>query len=365
MHSSPSPRPPLPRRLVLGGAAALTAGAALAASAPRAARTTAGAPPPPEPSPAVRPQLLLTEPQSPHTLVLAYDLPEAVTGSAGAAALRALVAAWTRALDGSPRAALALGPGALHRLPLAAPALAELPPFPGDRLDPARSGADVLVQLCGAEGPEQLDGAAAVLDGRAAGLLTPRWRQAGQLPPTAPGETPRNLFGFKDGTANPAPAERDRIWLADGPYAGGCHLVYRRIAMDVAGFTDLPTERQEEVFGRRREDGAPLGGSVEQDEPDLYAKYPDGRYVVPATSHVRLASPRQDGGARMLRLGYGYRDGPGDEGLVFCAYLRDPGHFVRVQRRLAEKDALSAFTEHRASAVGWVPPAGPDGVPVF
>ncbi|MFI5529398.1 Dyp-type peroxidase [Kitasatospora sp. NPDC051853] len=365
MHSSPSGHRPLPRRLILGGAAALTAGAALAATAPRPTRTTAEAPPPPGPASAATPQLLLTERQSPHTLVLAYDLPEAVTGHSGAAALRALCAAWTRSLDGNPRAALALGPGALHRLPLNAPALAELPPFPGDRLDPARSGADVLIQLCGAEGPERLAEAAAALDRRAAGLLTPRWRQAGALPATAPGETPRNLFGFKDGTANPAPAERDRIWLTEGPYAGGCHLVYRRIAMDTAGFAALPTERQEEVFGRRKEDGSPLGGSTEQDEPDLYAKYPDGAYVVPATSHVRQASPRQDGGARMLRLGYGYQDGPGDEGLVFCAYLRDPEHFVRVQRRLAEKDALSAFTEHRASAVGWVPPAGPDGVPVF
>ncbi|MFJ8045571.1 Dyp-type peroxidase [Kitasatospora sp. NPDC096147] len=400
MHPSPPGPAPLPRRLLLGGVlATLTGGAAaLVATATRADRTTrttppgpAGTPRPvgtprpattlrpagpprasgtPRPPATVRPlgtpQRALTEAQLPYTLVLSYDLPAGLTGSTGAAALRALCADWLRGLPPEVRAVLALGPGPLRRLPLAAPALAELPAFPGDRLDPARGGGDVLVQLCGPDGAEQLTAAAARLDDRAAaGQLTARWRQAGELAPTAPGATPRNAFGFKDGTANPDPADRSRIWLPDGPHAGGCHLVYRRIAMDTAGFGALPAERQEEVIGRRREDGRPLGGTAEHEEPDLHAKHPDGRYVVPAGAHVRQANPRLDGGARMLRLGYGYQDGPDERGLAFCAYLRDPALFVRVQQRLAERDALSAFTEHRASAVGWVPPAGPDGTPLL
>ena len=41
------------------------------------------------------------------------------------------------------------------------------------------------------------------LDRLSYGAAQIRWAQAGFLPRTPPGETPRNLMGFKDGTINP------------------------------------------------------------------------------------------------------------------------------------------------------------------
>ncbi|WP_405015754.1 Dyp-type peroxidase [Kitasatospora sp. NBC_00070] len=316
--------------------------------------------PPPRAVPALR-QPGLDTPQLPHALLLAYDLPDA-SGSRAASALSALLGGWTGTTrTAAVTAVLGVGPGLPRRVPLRVPeAFGELPALPGDRLDPARSGADVLLQLCG-DDPEVLGATADLLDRQAGGLLAPRWRQAGHLPPTPPGETPRNLFAFKDGTANPGASGERWVWLPDGPYAGGTFLVYRRIAMRTAAFAGLSGEEQEAVIGRRRDDGRPLGGAHEHDEPDFGAKTPNGRYVIPATAHIRAANPRLDGGARMLRRGYTYSDGPDDEGLLFCAYMTDPALFVRVQRRMAESDALTPFVEHRASAVLFVPPGAPAG----
>ncbi|MFD8319780.1 Dyp-type peroxidase [Kitasatospora purpeofusca] len=322
----------------------------------------------------------LTGPQLPSTRLLAFDLP---TNSPAAerASLRTLLADWTGLLsataagtppdprlrgdDGPPRTAslVGLGPALAARLALAVPGgLAELPAFPGDRLDPARGGGDLLLQLSAADPwtlavlTELADAAA-----RSAGAV-PRWSQSGFLPPTRPGATPRNLFGFKDGTANPdEDAARQWVWGPPGPHENATVLVYRRIRMDTAAFAALPAERQEAAMGRRAADGAPLTGTAEHDEPDLYAKHPDGAYVIPATAHVRLTGPRLDGGARMLRRGYGYDDAPDDRGLLFAAFVRDTAQFTRVQSRLAERDALNPFLTHTASAVAYVLPGAPPG----
>ncbi|MGW3074360.1 Dyp-type peroxidase [Kitasatospora sp. NPDC001132] len=322
----------------------------------------------------------VTVAQQPATQLLALDLAPAAT-SDGRAALRGLLGELTRVLaeasggspadarlQGAPPARLSslvgVGPGLASRLGLNVPPvlLTELPAFPGDRLDPARGGGDLVLQLCAADRwplsvvAEQVDAVA-----RAAGA-TVRWTQSGFLARTAGGATPRNLFGFKDGTANPDGEQSGQwVWGPPGPHEHGTVLVYRRIRMDTAAFAALPGDRREEVMGRRAGDGAPLTGTAEHDEPDIYAKNPDGSYVIPATAHVRLSSPRLDGGARMLRRGYNYDDGPGDRGLLFCAFMRDPAQFTRVQNRLAARDALNAFVEHTASAVAYVLPGAPEG----
>ncbi|MFJ8431247.1 Dyp-type peroxidase [Kitasatospora sp. NPDC094019] len=340
-----------------------------------------GAPPPEAAIPfhGVR-QSGLTGPQLATTRLLAFDLPSN-SPVADRTALRTVLAEWTGLLaataagtppdprlrgdDGPPRTAslVGLGPALAARLSLAVPGgLAEPPVFPGDRLDPARGGGDLLLQLSAAD-PwtlavlTELAGAAA----HSAGAL-PRWSQSGFLPPTRPGVTPRNLFGFKDGTANPdEDAARQWVWGPPGPHENATVLVYRRIRMDTAAFAALPTEGQEAAMGRRVGDGAPLTGAAERDEPDLYAKHPDGAYVIPATAHVRLTGPRLDGGARMLRRGYSYDDAPDDRGLLFAAFVRDTAQFTRVQSRLAERDALNPFLAHTASAVAYILPGAPPG----
>ncbi|WP_063772098.1 Dyp-type peroxidase [Kitasatospora mediocidica] len=321
----------------------------------------------------------VTTSQQPATQLLAFDLPQ-TTVAAGRQTLRGVLDALTRTLadagseapsdlrlagGGTTRLSslVGVGPALATRLSLDVPAgFAELPAFPGDRLDPARGGGDLLVQLCAADRwtltvVAELVGTAA----RSAGAL-PRWTQSGFLSPTAPGTTPRNLFGFKDGTANPDAAQDEQfVWGPPGAHQNGTVLVYRRIRMDVAGFAALPGDRRERMIGRRAGDGVPLTGTAEHDDPDIYAKNPDGSYVIPADAHVRLTSPRLDGGARMLRRSYSYDDGPADRGLLFCAFMRDPGQFVRVQDRLATRDALAPFLQHQASAVAYVLPGAADG----
>ncbi|KJS53767.1 hypothetical protein VM98_23285 [Streptomyces rubellomurinus subsp. indigoferus] len=370
------------RALIAGGvvlAAGIGAGVGALARGSGSEPAAAAAPPPPSTGPALPfhgpRQSGVTAPQQPATQLLAFDLAPAAV-SDGRAALRSLLGALTRLLaeatagtSADPRlrggedarlsSLVALGPALTGRLGLNAPAgLAELPAFPGDRLDPARGGGDLVLQLCAADRwpvsvlAEQVAAAVAAKGG------TLRWTQSGFLPRTAPGTTPRNLFGYKDGTANPD-EETAKQWVwgpAGGPYEHGTVLVYRRIRMDTAAFAALAEDRRDQAMGRRIGDGAPLTGAAEHDDPDIYAKNPDGSYVIPAGAHVRLSSPRLDGGARILRRGYSYDDGAGDRGLLFCAFMRDPGQFTRIQNRLAAKDALNPFLEHNGSAVAYVLP---------
>ncbi|WP_406118159.1 Dyp-type peroxidase [Streptomyces sp. NBC_00989] len=304
----------------------------------------------------------VTTPQQPAVLVVSYDLAPDLYGRAGRRAVRDVLARWSRALDAEPAparltATVGIGPLLPGRLGVSAPdALREVPPFPGDRLDPARCGGHVLVQLC-ADDRRTTEQAATTLTGLAAEALRPRWRQTGFLSPTPAGQTPRNLLGFKDGTENPTPQEREKwVWAGDSTF-----LVVRRVHIRVGDFSRLAPRRQEEIIGRHRADGAPLGRRHEHDDVDIFAKSPQGRYVIPLHAHVRAASPRFDGGARMLRRGYSYDEGPDDRGLLFLAFMRDPALFVRVQQRLAERDDLSRFIEHRASAVAYVLPGARAG----
>ncbi|WP_105969964.1 Dyp-type peroxidase [Streptomyces geranii] len=374
--SAPARRDVLTRAAAL---ATLTATASGCTSDPRSRPPVAAGPP------AFRfrgpRQAGVTTPQQTAALVVAYDLAPAVRGAGGVRALREVFARWTRALadaldgelppptavratelDGvSARARLTATVGIGPRLPqlLCVPApdgLRELPPFPGDRLDPAYGGGDLVLKL-GADDPHVTRAAASALTRLAGDTLRPRWRQSGFLPPTPAGQTPRNPLGFKDGTENPTPEECERwVWSRDATF-----LVVRRIHLGVAEFARLATGRQEEIIGRHRASGAPLGHRHEHDDVDIFAKTPEGRYVIPLGSHVRAASPRLDAGARMLRRGYSYDAGPDDRGLLFLAFMRDPALFARVQHRMAATDELSRFTEHRGSAVAYVLPGALPG----
>ncbi|GGK08111.1 peroxidase [Streptomyces camponoticapitis] len=243
-------------------------------------------------------------------------------------------------------------------------ALVDLPKFPGDNLDPARSGGDLCVQAC-ADDPQVAVHAIRNLARIGFGRIAIRWSQLGfgKTSSTTPdAQTPRNLFGFKDGTRNVAgtdTAALDRhVWVsADaGPdwMAGGSYLVARRIAMRIESWDRTSLQEQEDVFGRDKGEGAPVGKAREHDEPFLKSMLP--------ASHVRLAHPDSNGGARMLRRGYSYTDGTDglgrlDAGLFFLAYQHDVREaFIPVQRSLSRSDALNEYIQHVGSAVFAVPP---------
>lgn len=254
-------------------------------------------------------------------------------------------------------------------------ALVDLPAFPLDDLDPGLVGGDLCLQVCAHD--EQVAFHAARQLGRiGAGVVAPRYVQRGWLRASGPGPTqpttPRNLFGFKDGTANPAVADaaamRDAVWVqpGDGPawMAGGSYLVTRAVRMMIETWDRTSLAEQEAIIGRHKGSGAPLGGRAEHDAPDLTATAASGDPVIPATAHVRLAHPDRHGGARLLRRGYSFangldRQGRTDAGLFFMAYQRDPRRaFVPVQSALARSDALNEYVEHVGSGV-WACPPGP------
>ncbi|MFF0742961.1 Dyp-type peroxidase [Streptomyces sp. NPDC004111] len=370
---------PARRTLLTGTAATVVTGCSAAGRRPSVG--TGPAQPDAERSPAPSPfrQSGVVDPPPLRVRVLAFDLDPGLRGGPGAHRLRRLFAEWTAygrrdERDGRSAApavagaspvtvTVGIGPRTPALLGVRAPALlAELPAFPGDRLQPRRCGGDVLVQVCG-DSATAVASAGQKLTRLAAGVLRARWSQPGHLPPHRPGETPRNLFGFKDGTINPTHTESERwVWVGEGPDENGTYLVVRRIHMDTPAFEALPTRRQEAVIGRTRAEGAPLGHHEEHREVDLFDKSPEGRYVLPVDAHVRQAHSRLDRGARMLRRGYSYDNGPQDRGLLFLACMNDPALFVRVQERLAVKDALSRFVEHRGSALAYVLPGpGPTG----
>ncbi|MFD4586778.1 iron uptake transporter deferrochelatase/peroxidase subunit [Streptomyces sp. NPDC058434] len=242
-------------------------------------------------------------------------------------------------------------------------ALVELPKFAGDNLDPARSGGDLCVQAC-ADDPQVAVHAIRQLARIGFGKVAVRWSQLGfgKTSSTTPeAQTPRNLMGFKDGTRNIAGTDtaalRKHVWVSrkDGPawLVGGSYLVARRIRMNVETWDRTSLKEQEDIFGRDKGEGAPVGRAKERDEPFLPAMLP--------TAHVRLAHPDSNGGARMLRRGYSFTDGTDglgrlDAGLFFLAYQRDVAHgFVPVQRSLAADD-LNEYIQHVGSALYAIPP---------
>jgi deferrochelatase/peroxidase EfeB len=252
-------------------------------------------------------------------------------------------------------------------------ALADLPHFPGDTIDPAISGGDICVQAC-ANDPQIAVHAIRNLARIGVGVVTVRWSQLGfgrTSSTTQDQATPRNLFGFKDGTANLKAEEteaiRDYLWVRDGDgpawMTGGSYLVSRKIRMLIESWDRTSLGEQEDVIGRVKGSGAALGQTNEFDEIDLSAKTGDGEPVIAVDAHVRLAHSTVNGGVRLLRRGYNFVDGSDglgrlNAGLFFIAYQRDPRKaFVPVQLNLARHDAMNEYVRHVSSGL-FACPAG-------
>ncbi|GAA1651909.1 iron uptake transporter deferrochelatase/peroxidase subunit [Actinoplanes couchii] len=276
---------------------------------------------------------------------------------------------------------IGFGPALFDRFGLSAQrpaALEELPRFTGDTLDAALSGGDIAIQAC-ADDPQVAVHAVRNLIRIGMGAVSVRWSQLGfgRTSSTSTGQaTPRNLFGFKDGTRNLKAEEtdalRDHLWVqpGDGPewLTGGSYLVTRKIRMLIETWDRSSLTEQETIVGRYKGSGAPLGTSGEFDEVDFDSVGADGQPLLPATSHVRLAHPDTNSGARMLRRGYNFVDGSDglgrlNAGLFFIAYQRDPRTaFIPVQRSLAARDEMNEYLRHVSSALFACPPglSGPE-----
>jgi len=264
-------------------------------------------------------------------------------------------------------------------------ALVDMPRFNGDQLVDARSGGDLSVQAC-ADDPQVAFHAIRELARLANDVAQIRWAQTGFSAEFAAEETPRNLMGFKDGTENPIarqlgdedrkptasdiPNPEELLWVgSEGPdwLRGGTYLVVRRIRIALEHWDATDVGFQEQVIGRHRVSGAPLGGKSEFEPLDLAATDSDGNPLIPEDAHVRLAAAASNDGARILRRAYSYNDGVNftaerwppwrqgieyDAGLLFIAYQRDPRTgFIKIFEPMSKLDALNQFTTHTASGL--------------
>jgi deferrochelatase/peroxidase EfeB len=231
--------------------------------------------------------------------------------------------------------------------------LETMPFLANDRLDPKISHGDISI-IFEAGHNDTVQFALRQVMRRTRSDLVLRWMIDGYARGIGAGQaseavTPRNLLGFKDGTANldvDDAALMDRhVWVGadDGEpewAVGGSYQAVRIIRMFVEFWDRTRLIEQEQLIGRAKVSGAPLGLTGEFTDPD-YPEDPDGKRI-PLDAHIRLANPRtpETDENLILRRGFNYSrgfDGAGrlDQGLAFVAYQRSlEKGFLTVQRRL-------------------------------
>ncbi len=261
-------------------------------------------------------------------------------------------------------------------------ALADLPRFNGDQLVPGRTGGDLCVQAC-ADSPQVAFHAVRQLSRIAYGAATIRWAQSGFMAMQKDQSTPRNLMGFKDGSMNvpigDEAAMNRYVWVGDegGWMRNGTYLVARPIRMALEHWDRMKLSFQEQVVGRQKHSGAPLGQKNEKDSLDLDATDASGNPIIPENAHVRLGAPEANDGAQILRRSYSYDNGLSfiaerwppwhqgmefDAGLMFICYQRDPRTgFVKIFDKMSKFDMMNQFVTHVGSGLFACPPGAKEG----
>lgn len=230
--------------------------------------------------------------------------------------------------------------------------LQEMKNFPNDQLQREWCDGDLSIQIC-AFTPETCQNALRDIIKNTAQYAVIRWSIDGFLPKTEPGTAARNLFGFRDGSANPDvsdPKVADSVlwtgvaensldepgWAKNGSYQG-----IRLIRHFVEFWDRTPLQEQQAIFGRDKYSGAPLGMRHEHDVPN-YASDPEGREI-PKDSHMRLANPRDPEFMKrhlLFRRPFNYsrglsKSGQLDVGLIFICYQANlEDGFIFVQKLL-------------------------------
>lgn len=224
----------------------------------------------------------------------------------------------------------------------------DLPAFPKEQLREQYTGGDIVIQAC-ADDEQVAFHAVRNLIRKGRNKVTMKWSQSGFAAIGDRMETPRNLFGFKDGTANvTTEKDFDKVVWADSQdwMKNGSYMAVRRIIMHLETWDRTNLQEQENTFGRYKESGAPFGKKNEFDEVDLS--------LLPVDSHVRLA---KEVDLPILRRSYSYSDGIDpktgqfDAGLLFIAFQKDPDSFVKIQTNLGADDKMNEYVTHIGSGL--------------
>lgn len=224
----------------------------------------------------------------------------------------------------------------------------DLPAFPKEQLREQYTGGDIVIQAC-ADDEQVTFHAVRNLIRKGRNKVTMKWSQSGFAAIGDRMETPRNLFGFKDGTANvTTEKDFDKVVWADSQdwMKNGSYMAVRRIIMHLETWDRTNLQEQENTFGRYKESGAPFGKKNEFDEVDLS--------LLPVDSHVRLA---KEVDLPILRRSYSYSDGIDpktgqfDAGLLFIAFQKDPDSFVKIQTNLGADDKMNEYVTHIGSGL--------------
>lgn len=253
------------------------------------------------------------------------------------------------------------------------PKLRELNAMPSDNLDPDFTGGDLSLQAC-ADDPQVAYHAVRDLAriAKETSVAATRWTMHGFFRNAAGRKkvTPRNLFGFRDGTRNLHTGDEldKHVWIKNGPrwQHNGSYQVVRKIKMEIETWDTNFVADQMRIFGRHKVSGAPLTGKHEFDTPDFKARDKKGNPVIDPAAHIRLSAFENNNGIRILRRAYNYTEGINkfgflDAGLLFLTYQNDPAHFEQLQTKLGAVDALNEYISHIGSAIFYVPPAPKEG----
>jgi deferrochelatase/peroxidase EfeB len=157
----------------------------------------------------------------------------------------------------------------------------------------------------------------------------------------------------------------------------GSYMVVRPIRIALEHWDRMKLGFQEQVVGRHKMTGAPLGAQHEGDAMDLDAVDADGNPVIPENAHARLASPGANDGAQILRRGYSYDNGVSftaerwppwhqgmefDAGILFVCFQRDPRTgFVKIFDNMSKFDMMNQFVTHVGGGLFACPPGAAHG----
>lgn len=257
------------------------------------------------------------------------------------------------------------------------PELSPLPKFPGDQLVDELCDGDIVIQAC-ADDPQVAVHAVRNLTRAGSGVVEVKWSQLGYgaaSKTTREQDTPRNLFGFKDGTRNITADEtgdiESMVWVsaghsdAAGPgdwMVGGTYMCVRKIKMLLELWDRQILDDQQHTFARYKGSGAPIGTGDEYDDVPFDLYLGTGGPAIPHDSHVYLAHPDQNKGKRMLRRAYNFIEGTDSmghlsAGLFFIAYVNEPSvNFTPIQMELAHRDKMNEYVRYESKAVFACPP---------